>query len=466
MTTETKSIQLNFSDIQGYIVRGYNMNYARYFVLKIEEAKAAKKFIGNLVSGDESTPQITTAAFWDVKPSHCLNIGFTFQGLEALKFVNVDEAFAHENYDSFRAGAIAQAEVVGDIGESSPSNWKGGLGTSDAHILLSLFANDSKVLEEQSDKLRSLFQKEGALKELSCFDGAKLPDENGQPSDTVHFGYNDGISQPIVEGFPTKRGLAESGNFQPITPAHYFILLNSGNYKIPEPPDLGLNGSFAAFRVLEQDVVGFDKFLQDQKDKIDPEKLAAKMCGRWRNGVPLDMSPDADQLPPPDEPITYEQFNDFDYSGDKQGYKCPIGSHIRRTYPRKTKIIGDPEIRRLIRRGIPYGPPYNPNSTNDGIERGLLGLFICAGIESQFEFVMEEWVNKGEFAGIYLAKDAKDPLLGVNDNNSGQLEIRVKDQPPIKLQGFERFITTKGGAYCFLPSITALKFIANNSITG
>jgi hypothetical protein len=58
------------------------------------------------------------------------------------------------------------------------------------------------------------------------------------------------------------------------------------NYFVPEPPELGLNGSFACFKMIMTDVVGFENFLQSNRDKIDPELLAAKMCGRWRNGVP------------------------------------------------------------------------------------------------------------------------------------------------------------------------------------
>ena len=63
---------------------------------------------------------------------------------------------------------------------------------------------------------------------------------------------------------------------------------------MPEPRELGLNGSFAVFKIIETDVVGFENNLQKNKDKIDPELLAAKICGRWRNGVPLELSPETD----------------------------------------------------------------------------------------------------------------------------------------------------------------------------
>jgi Dyp-type peroxidase family len=460
MATEQTSTTLNFSDIQGYIIRGYNMDYVRHFVLTIKNPTASKKFINKLID-KESIPQITTAEWWEEKPAYCLNIGFTFDGLKALQLEDVNHSFNHENYDSFRKGAtnLEIAQKIGDVGNNAPKEWKGGLGTIDTHVLLSLYAQDRVMLDEQSSKLRSLFNEEDALKELSCFDGAKLPDETGKASDIIHFGYNDGISQPKIEGVPAKHGIPESLDPQPYIPAYEFILLDDYDapYEVPTPPNLGLNGSFAAFRVLEQDVAAFEKFLQDQRDKIDPEKLAAKMCGRWRNGVPLDLSPNADQLTLPEKTITYEQFNDFDYSNDPKGYKCPIGSHIRRTNPRAANIAGQVNIHRLIRRGIPYGPPYNPNSPKDGQERGLLGLFICTGLERQFEFVMKDWVNKGVFAG--LPSDAKDPLGGANDDNNGQFDIPVSPGQSIELTGIERFITTKGGAYCFIPSITALEYI-------
>jgi len=37
---------------------------------------------------------------------------------------------------------------------------------------------------------------------------------------------------------------------------------------------------------------------------------------------------------------------------------------------------------------------------------------------------------------------------------------RANGEPPIKITGFSSFTTTKAAAYCFLPSITAVKFIS------
>jgi deferrochelatase/peroxidase EfeB len=245
---------------------------------------------------------------------------------------------------------------------------------------------------------------------------------------------------------------------------------DAANYVVPEPRALGRNGSFAVFKKVEADVVGFEDFLQANTEKIDPELLAAKMCGRWRNGVPLALSPETDT---PDGGIPLEQFNDFEYvnadgSGDPKGIHCPVGAHIRRVNPRGSPVAGQGRpggsnnSHRLIRRGMPYGPTYDPSKPYDGIERGILFHFINANIENQYEFVQRRWVNDGEFAGsVRLDPKSKDPLAGTQDPAESTFSIpQAGGRPPIEVTGLSSFVTTKAAAYLFLPSITAIKFVA------
>ncbi len=116
----------------------------------------------------------------------------------------------------------------------------------------------------------------------------------------------------------------------------------------------------------------------------------------------------------------------------------------------------------MIRRGMPYGPIYDPTKPYDGIERGLLGYFINASIENQFEFVLRHWVNDGEFAGaVRLNPKSKDPMVGTQDPAESIFVIpQPNGAPPIEMTGFSSFLKTKATAYCFLPSITALKFMS------
>jgi hypothetical protein len=53
-------------------------------------------------------------------------------------------------------------------------------------------------------------------------------------------------------------------------------------------------------------------------------------------------------------------------------------------------------------------------------------------------------------------------IIGINDPGDSVFEIRQPGgAPPMKITGFSSFITTQAEAYCFLPSITGLKFLAS-----
>jgi hypothetical protein len=201
------------------------------------------------------------------------------------------------------------------------------------------------------------------------------------------------------------------------------------------------------------DVVGFENFLQSNRDKIDPELLAAKMCGRWRNGVPLMLSPDTDSPP---GGIPPERLNDFDYvnadgSGDPKGVRCPVGAHMRRINPRGQPVTGQGQpggsnnSHRLMRRGMPYGPVYDPAQPYDGIERGLLGYFINSNIENQYEFVLSQWVNDSEFAGkVRLNPNSKDPMIGTQNSAESIFVIPQENGAlPITVTGLTTFVTTR-----------------------
>jgi deferrochelatase/peroxidase EfeB len=482
------SSTLNLEDIQGFILRGYRMPMVRHFLLEVGDAAAARKLLGRWISGDESdSPQITTAEEWQVgfepgpgddtdapprhKPDYCLNVGITWAGLMALEVKDRVPALSFKSFGAFTAGAAARADLVGDTGPSAPANWVEGYGTGNDHLLVTLHAISPEAMTAYSDRLVAHFAEGNAFRELWRHEGVALMGvKDGQPVPTnkVHFGYNDGISMTTIRGGPERY---PKDHQEPCEPWLFVLMDEAENYIVPEPKALGLNGSFAVFKMIETDVVGFEEFLQSNKDKIDPELLAAKMCGRWRNGIPLALSPDTDC---PKEGIATDQLNNFEYvnadgSGDPRGLRCPIGAHMRRINPRGQPVTGQGQpggsnnTHRLIRRGMPYGPVYDPTQPYDGIERGLLGYFINSNIENQYEFVLSEWVNKSEFVGsVRLNPKAKDPMIATQDPDESIFVIpQANGLPPIKVTGLSTFVKTRAAAYCFLPSITALHFISN-----
>jgi deferrochelatase/peroxidase EfeB len=463
---------LDYSDIQGTILRGYRVDMARHFILSITDAGRAATLIGALVDGAGGLPKITTAARWMVKPECFVNIAFTAAGLAKLGVTSSDL----KTFDAaFRRGATDPQSTtnVGDTGESAPANWIGGLGDAAAvHAVLSLWVDDQpQILESETARLREAFT--GCLAELSVHDAAALPDN------MVHFGYRDNIAQPTVIGAPPRK--RPDPDAQPDVPTGEFLLgytnATPGIYSV-SPAPLSKNSSYAAFRILEQDVAGFEALLAEQAPKagMDVEMLAAKFCGRWRNGNPLELSPDAPGTVLPDV-----QLNDFHYKNagtpaddDTLGLRCPIGSHIRRNNPRDALVNGTNSTHhRIVRRAMPYGPAFDP-ARPDATPRGLIGYFINASISNQFEFLSSQWNLLSNFVKADTGPGGKpdgnavnnisgqDPFLGVNDPATSSFTLPVKGPKSgnTVLKGFGRTVTTRGSAYVFLPSITGLRYLA------
>lgn len=478
---------LSVEDIQGFVLRGYRMPMVRHYLLKVKVPAAARTLLGRFVNGDEkAAPQITTAEEWQVgfgagpgddptaaprhKPDYCLNIGITWPGMVALEVTDRVPSLSFKSFSAFVEGGAKRAEQVGDTGRNAPENWIGGFGTGSDHVMVTLHAQSFEALRHYDLQLSALFAHEDAFEKLWHGDGmALLEMQDGKPVPVpkTHFGYTDAISTPTVRGSPEPTVLDHQ---EPCEPWLFVLLEEAENYYLPEPPELGRNGSFGVFKMMRQDVIGFENFLESNKNEIDPELLAAKIMGRWRNGVPLALSPDTDT---PSEVIPPETLNDFEYvnqdgSGDPKGLRCPIGSHIRRVNPRGQPVTGQGRpggsnnSHRLMRRGMPYGPTRIPGQPDDGLERGLLGYFINSNIENQYEFVLKQWVEDAEFVGpVRLNPKSKDVVIGNNDPADSIFEIRQATGPPLKITGFSSFVTTQAVAYCFLPSVTALKFIAS-----
>jgi len=464
---------LDLDDIQGLILRGYRKDVACHLVLQIEEPGRFKALLGDLVEEDaESGPFITVATDWRKKPAvwryradpadsgeratHCINIGFTFDGLKKL---GLEHASLESFPAAFREGAAQRAHKISETGPSAAEHWVPSLGSGNADVIVSLYADSTEERAEVTDEM--LARAGDAVTKIDQFDAQRL---NG--TDREHFGYVDGLSQPTIEGAPMA-GIKDP--FPPV-PAGEFVLGQPTQRKlpwhpVPVPDSLGRNGSFAAFRMMAQDVKAFEEFIttEAQRAGIDRELLAAKLCGRWRNGEPLVMRPSS---PPPGAiPIPRENLNAFDYEatrefpwGDQEGLVCPRGSHIRRTFPRSQRVIDDFTglRRRIVRRGMPYGPPYDPSHPTDD-ERGIVGMFICASLEHQFEYMMRQWINDGLFTGGCLGR-SKDPMTGANDPADSRFV--APGTPRVDTRGFPRFVTTRGCAYLFLPSMTALQHIA------
>jgi deferrochelatase/peroxidase EfeB len=95
------------------------------------------------------------------------------------------------------------------------------------------------------------------------------------------FGFNDGISQPAIDGVdkaPKGQDTIEQG----------VILCNRGS-NAGQHPDWMTDGSFMCFRKLEQNVQAWNKFLVDASNTLGTwsGQLGARLIGRWPSGETL-----------------------------------------------------------------------------------------------------------------------------------------------------------------------------------
>ncbi|MBI5041530.1 MAG: peroxidase, partial [Gammaproteobacteria bacterium] len=273
----------------------------------------------------------------------------------------------------------------------------------------------------------------------------------------------------------------------------------------PEKKDLGRNGTYLVLRQLEQDVRGFWQFVHQQAGGNDAaaQTLAAAMVGRTRAGDPLvplqaqlipGIGPDPEQI----------RQNQFTFDQDPAGARCPFGAHVRRANPRNTDFPGRPtsllkklltllcfgpkgfrddlmssvRFHRILRRGREYGcelkpehalaptPPDDPSddSSNDS-GRGLHFICLNANISRQFEFVQNAWMASSKFSGL---TDESDPLLGNRQPLPGcpathHFTVQRDGGLRRRVTGLPQFVTVRGGAYFFLPSLRALRYVAGTA---
>ncbi len=470
---------IDFADIQGNILRGYRKDFVRHLVLTVNKPAAARRWLSDAISGDESVvPQITTAEEWpDGGRSSCVNIGITHAGLAALGASSTSlDSFPGE----FRQGMAARNKLIGDTGPSDPSRWKVEWRHAEkVHLMITVHADDAAELSRVAERIVSA---PDAFIVRAGLDG------EGFKGGLVHFGFKDSIAQPQFYGV---HGSDDRRDDQPLVELGAILLghrtpVENLFWQVPAPNALGHNGSFNAFRVLEQQVVEFEDFLtacadqlQDNPSASDSllpdgvesrwnppmtrhaalrEVVAAKMLGRWRNGVPLAKSP---WSPTPEPPIGAKELNNFGYADDPDGQRCPIGSHLRRSNPRDAKTVqrSTNHARRIVRRGIPYGPLYDPKHPVE-VERGLLGSFLCASLNGQFEALLYDWTNLG--LQDPRITGSNDPVLGNNDPLFSRMSFPAGDEI-VTFRGFPHFIHTRGGAYLFQPSISAIRYLASLS---
>ncbi len=507
-----EKVENNKKDIQGLITRGYkSLHAARYILLKITEAPLAKKYFKSLVplitNVDKDDKQLTG----NDDPTEAVQIAFTSSGLKALKLPdNILETFSREFIEGMTfidTGSPSPTKnersvLLGDVGNNDPKWWAWGNADHPVHCMIMLYAVNSASLDMLTKKVYSDL-KEGV--DLA-FTGETF--ENKEEILKEHFGFMDGISQPLLKGLrkseeqdDDKRKwinlgeiiLGYENEYNNYSPSPYIDSCEDSDLPIlpryAGKRDLGKNGTYLVFRQMEQHVERFWKFLYDhskennEKKDLSMEgkaiKLGSKMIGRWPEGQPLVTCPDGG--------CPMSDLNDFNYdAADKDGANCPLGAHIRRTNPRDQvhtgRNLGDSlemsKKHRILRRGRIYGEPLDeklisenmisqvkekplPVSTEGKTEiiRGLHFICLVSDIGRQFEFVQNVWANTASFADLC---NEVDPIISprpTDDQPDCHEFTTPQELVRNRYNNVPQFTTVVGGAYFFMPGINAFKYL-------
>jgi Dyp-type peroxidase family len=471
----TPAERLDFHDIQGLMLNGYgHLEHSRFLFFNIADGQTAKRWLGSIASQISSAKRRRGE---DELSGFQANLAFTRSGMEKLGLPH-DTLAAFPREFQMGMAAPERSRKLGDLGPNAPESWQfGGPNTPNIDLLLMLYGRDEGVIDQFTNREFKLSSASSGLEEV--FRQSSVRRGSNEP-----FGFRDGISQPAIEGAGQKvlpgQAIIRAGEFllgyideyRQVVPVPTVAReldperILAADSSQPARSRFGHNGSFLVLRKLAQDVEGFRTFLDRASRNADGSSnparanlLSAKMMGRWPSGAPLTLAPEKDD---PELGKNKYRNNDFGFAAsDLDGSACPVGSHIRRANPRDALAFPSAPKRSLAisnrHRIIRRGRPYREMSAASGevTEQGILFIAINASIQRQFEFIQQSWMNNPKFNGLH---DERDPLSTATTSD-GMLTIQAK---PIRerIHGLPRFVTVRGGAYFFLPSIRALKFLA------
>lgn len=406
----------------------------------------------------------------------------------------------------------------GDDLEGSPKNWKfGGRRETTPDVFVVVAADlDQNLQEKVASILQTIRDRfTPGVRTIYAESGHNPP---GDMAGKEHFGFKDGISQPGV------RGLISRDSAEPLTPrllhpedplavsfskpgqplvwpGQFLFGYPSQDPLVPElsgkirseAPPWAKNGSFLVVRRLRQHVGLFHDFVRHETARLKTElaffdlteaELGATIVGRWQSGAPIARSRKEDNAGLAkndlainhfgfDQPASHLRFADpntppdpFEMCpDDRNGARCPMFSHIRKVNPRDITTeqgsATDVLTRRILRRGIPYGPVFSQEQGDD-VDRGLMFLCYQTSIENQFEFLSRNWMNAP--AAPEEEPGGRDLILGQNRvlGEGRRKSVRfaretagVSGEATLTASG-EWVVPTAGG-YFFAPSISTIR---------
>jgi Dyp-type peroxidase family len=456
-------------NIQGNILTPFKKERLLFIFAQFRDAERASNWLADTVAD----PALASAQRMLDEPTRPMwfAVAFTFSGL-----VNLDPSLDSklQDFAAFRAGAAAprdygdggptrSAALVGDPEASDPARWLvGSPEASPVDVVLTIAADDDDLLAEAAQEQQTRAAKHGL--HVLTLDQGRDKMTQGQFAGRLehgidHFGFRDGISQPGVRGFTPevirhRRLEVADQPGSPIIASGEFVLGYDAEprfYPVPDrpgrptPPDWMHDGSFQVLLRLIQDVHKWRERAARLGSVAGIVNVSESAIGRTTGGRPL-------------ATLCHGGFggdNDFTFVADPEGATTPLGAHIRNMNPRDDDVFHDRQ-HRLLRRGVPFGPPLSEAAPNDHVVRGMMFNAFMASIEDQFEYVQRHWANPftSTLPSLQIPAGSTEPdaLIGIGTN------VRVQQRPGYLVDvPFTPLVHTSGAAYLFAPSLPALR---------
>ncbi|MEA5469012.1 Dyp-type peroxidase [Spirulina sp. 06S082] len=434
-------------DLQGNILRGHGRDHSVHLFLEFHADKvdSAKEWVENFAKNyiKSAQQQFDESARYRKEGVNGGLFANFFLSKDGYKYFGV-KPFKMPKDEPFRFGMKNEA-VKNLLGDPPVEEWETGYQQT-LHALI-IMADDDVV-----DLLQGVNQMTQDLRTVATIvhreDGFILRNSEGQIIE--HFGFVDGISQPLFLKRDIVRSRVNNCNFSQWDPrAPLSIVVEKDRNGQKEDS----YGSYLVYRKLEQNVKGWNENVASlaKELKVEPEFVGASTMGRFKDGTPLTM---ADV---PSHAVT--PTNNFNFDEDTKAMKCPFHAHIRKTNPRGDtgRVESAPNAEqaletelghRIARRGISYGD----NDINHEPETGSGLLFLCfqATIENQFNFIQSAWANQPKFVQVDVGPD---PVISPpgSQNWTKEWGKEATENRPFKL-----WMKVKGGEYFFAPSISCL----------
>jgi Dyp-type peroxidase family len=447
--------QAMLAKLQANILRPHGRNFARHLFLRFTAPQAAvRAWIRGVVA-----PMVTTAAD-QFRQIEARRADPKFDGGMVTGFFLSASGYKHCGFDtkSFASGAFRKGmkdQSEGLFGPKNkdprPSSWESGF-QQQIDALLTVADASEDVVKEAASAIRTGFAAIGVV--LTVEEGTVLRRKNaaGDIEPVEHFGYFDGISNPLF----TKQDL-DGERIENKARVHWDAEARLSLVLADDPfvGEADAFGSYLVYRKLGQNVRAFNDQVKVLAGKlgVSEDFVGAMAVGRFKDGTPVLR----ENRPSPGP----EVLNDFDFQEDPEGVRCPFHAHIRKVNPRKTTPLTSVESerrRRVVRRGIPYGKPMpgvaNTMETDPDPQapRGLLFMCFQHNVEDQFEFIQRTWVDNENFPRGLFGKDTgDDPVIGQNRNEAQRWpEHWGDDDTNRRTFNFESAVALEGGEYFFL----------------